>query len=308
MKNPSVPSLYATAVAIHEWLHQIEYLGELLDIEFPPTHGYQGSKNFPGYHEVIRDKNNYDFCEYYESILRGSCQFNSPVTGFVKSVGMYPKMWRLISRDVLNVGVFNIRNIADNCYLTGIENEKKLTKSKKIFNWIFRYGGNFTFILIPLNCQNLRIDLDNGWDIDGTTVKLYIKTSISYQNAQRWLLTKNSDGTFCIRTAYKSHRAISIDREGDVAVIKFSQNPLESQKWLISNSVSNSISDIQAMNIINNKLSETVEKVKFKKNDVYCVNINFNNNVNAASFAVSIDGNDVYIKDPKNGFNKIDFS
>lgn len=100
MKNPSVPSLYATAVAIHEWLHQIEYLGELLDIEFPPTHGYQGSKNFPGYHEVIRDKNNYDFCEYYESILRGSCQFNSPVTGFVKSVGMYPKMWRLISRDV----------------------------------------------------------------------------------------------------------------------------------------------------------------------------------------------------------------
>ena len=40
LEDPEVPSLYATAVAVHEWMHQLEYLGTMLGIEYPSTHAY----------------------------------------------------------------------------------------------------------------------------------------------------------------------------------------------------------------------------------------------------------------------------
>ena len=308
LKNLSVPSLYATAVAIHEWLHQLEFIGELLEIEFPPTHGFEGEPNFPGYQEVIRDKNNYDFLEYYESVIRGTCLFTSKKGGYVKQVGMYPKMWRLISRGALDVGVYTIQSVIDNYYLAGQINSRKLTRSKTAFNWIFRYDGDSSFNLIPQDSPFLRIDLDNGWDVDGTTVKLYVKTYSNYRNAQRWILFKNSDGTFCIRTKYQSHRAISFDSKNGQAIIKFEREPIDSQKWIIKNSNSevNCISDIQAINIVNQNLVENASKIKINGNDAYQVSLNFGSVSNAASFAVSIDGNQIFFRNPKNGeFEKI---
>lgn len=311
LKNPSVPSLYATAVAIHEWLHQIEYLGEFLEIEFPPTHAYQGEPNFPGYQEVIRDKNNYDFLEYYESVIRGTCLFTSQKSGYVKQVGMYPKMWRLISRGVLDVGVYTIQSVIDNYYLAGQIDYRKLTRSKKAFNWIFRYDRDSSFNLIPQNSPFLRIDLDNGWDKDGTTVKLWVKTFSKYRNAQRWILSKNVDGTFCIRTNYESHRAVSFESKSELAIIKFERDPIDSQKWIIKNSNSqlNLISDIQAVNIINQNLVETSSKIKINGNDAYQVSLNFGSDLNAASFAVSTDGNQIFFRNPKSDkFEKIEMS
>ena len=311
LKNPSVPSLYATAVAIHEWLHQIEYLGEFLEIEFPPTHAYQGEPNFPGYQEVIRDKNNYDFLEYYESVIRGTCLFTSQKSGYVKQVGMYPKMWRLISRGVLDVGVYTIQSVIDNCYLAGQIDSRKLTRSKKAFNWIFRYDRDSSFNLIPQNSPFLRIDLDNGWDKDGTTVKLFVKTFSKYRNAQRWILSKNVDGTFCIRTNYESHRAVSFESKSELAIIKFEREPIDSQKWIIKNSNSqlNLISDIQAVNIINQNLVETASRIKINGNDAYQVSFNFGSDLNAASFAVSTDGNQIFFRNPKSDkFEKIEMS
>ena len=65
LEKPEIPSLYATAVAVHEWMHQIEYLGKYLKIEYLPTHAYMGKKEFPGYQQYIGDKNNHDLFEFY---------------------------------------------------------------------------------------------------------------------------------------------------------------------------------------------------------------------------------------------------
>lgn len=305
LKNPSVPSLYATAVAIHEWLHQFEYLGDFLDIEFPRTHAYQGEPDFPGYQKVISDKNNYDYLEFYESVLRGTCPYTLPQNSGVKKVGMYPKMWPLISRGILDIGVFTIRNVADNYYLSAETDQRILTKTIEPFNWIFRYDCESAFILIAEKDPTLRIDLDNGWDLEGTTVKLFTNKMKQYRNAQRWLLSHNTDGTFCIRTSYKSRRAISFnDKTG--AIIKFEHEPIDSQKWIISSSQDNRINETQAVNIINWHLQETVSKIKIMGMDAYQVNLGFGNELNAASFAVTLDGNQLFLQNKKTGkFEKI---
>ena len=303
LRDPTVPSLYATAVAVHEWLHQLEYLQKILQIEFPPTHAYQGEPKYPGYSKVESDANNYDYWEFYQSVLSGKCHFTPPDSGMVKEVGIYPKMWRLIPRNALNVGTYTIQSAFDNNYLIGQEKIPKVTKSNNFFNWDFRYEGNFLFTIVPSNMKHLRIDLDNGWDIDGTKVKLYVKTIEQYTNAQRWLFTKNDDGTFCIRTAYKSHRAISVDEKNAQAVIRYEKTPSDSQKWIVSNSNSNlnKITQNQALNIINQNLSESVKKDKVDGVDAFVVDLNFGCNLNAASFAVSEDGQNIYLKNQKTG-------
>ena len=231
MEKPEVPSLYATAVAVHEWLHQIEYLGKYLKIDYPPTHAYGGEPNYPGYKKYIADQNNYDFFEFYELVLSGKLPYNGK--NEVKHVGMYPNMWPLTKRGaVLNrVGLYKITNL-NNEYLYANETDKSLTVSQEETLWQIYYGGAKRFILIPDKHPKLRIDLFNAWDKEHNKVGMHTYTG--YDDAQSWKLTLNPDGTYCIRTPYPSGRAIAVDNEGSNAYISTTgAKPSDLQKWNI---------------------------------------------------------------------------
>lgn len=232
LEKPEIPSLYATAVAVHEWLHQIEYLGKYLKIKYPPTHAYHSAPNYPEYKKYISDQNNYDYFEFYELVLSGKVPYNGK--DIVRPVGMYPKMWPLTKRGaVLNkVGLYKITNL-NNEYLFVNESDKSLTVSKNELLWQIYYGGANRFILIPDNNPKLRIDLFNAWDKERNKVSMHTYTG--YDDAQSWKLSLNPDGTYCIRTPYKSGRAITIDEEGSNAYISTTKGePSDSQKWNIT--------------------------------------------------------------------------
>lgn len=95
--DPTIPSLTATAVAVHEWLHQFDYLGFLLRIEYPDIHAYIGGDEFPGYATYEFGAENYDYFEYYGQVLNGTVPYVDENDETVL-VGMYPKMWELITR------------------------------------------------------------------------------------------------------------------------------------------------------------------------------------------------------------------
>ena len=233
LEKPDIPSLYATAVAVHEWMHQLEYLGKYLKIKYPPTHAYMGEKECPGYKKYIGGKNNYDLFEFYELVLSGKLPYTDS-NKKVKHVGMYPEMWPLTKRGVVmnKVGIYKITNL-DNEYLYVSETDKSLTVSQEESLWEIYYSGANRFILISYTFPNLRIDLANAWD--GERNKVGVCGYTGYDDAQSWKLTKNSDGTYCIRTPYKSGRAITVNNAGSNAYISTSEDePYESQKWNIT--------------------------------------------------------------------------
>lgn len=215
LKDPEIPSLYATSVAVHEWMHQLEYMGTIVGVEYPSTHAYLGPDEYPGYKKYIADLNNYDYMEFYELVLQGKLPFTEGDT--VRNVGMYPKMWKLTKRDVLNAGTFTIRN-QSGAYLTAQEEEPHVTLSDTECRWDIMYGMDGYFCIIPHQDQNKRLDLTNAWDEEGNPVGLYWFNSW-YPDAQRWALIENADGSYSIRTAYSSHRALSVNGIGEEAVI-----------------------------------------------------------------------------------------
>lgn len=229
LENPAIPSLYATSVAIHEWMHQLEDLGEILDIEYPSTHAYMGEPSFPGYQKYINGLNNYDFCEFYELVLGGKLPYTE--NGTVQYVGMYPKMWKLIKHDLFHLGSFTFQSAIGDYYLTGQTSEPSLTITQDACKWNLRYDNNNSYILVPESIPSKRIDLSNAWDSEGNKVGLWGATG--YADAQHWKLTENSDGTYCIRTAYSSGRAITVQAPGSQAVIKTAAIPSNAQKWTI---------------------------------------------------------------------------
>ena len=229
LKKPEIPQYIATAVAVHEWMHQLEYLGRYLKIEYPSTHAYGGEPDHPGYKKYIADQNNFDFFEFYELVLSGKLPHKEKDK--IKLVGMYPKMWPLTKRgEVLNkIGIYKITNLNDE-YLYVNETDKSLTVSKEESLWEIYYGGSSRFILISYTFPNLRIDLANAWD--GERNKVGMCGYTGYDDAQSWKLTQNSDGTYCIRTPYKSGRAITVNNAGSNAYISTTKDePYESQKW-----------------------------------------------------------------------------
>ena len=214
LADPEIPSLYATAVSVHEWMHQLEYLGKYLGIEYPDTHAYQG--NTPGYQAYTADLNNYDFFEFYELVLAGKLPYTSNNT--VKHVGMYPKMWPLAKRGVAldEIGTFTITN-ANGEYLSADVTTRALSISKDESKWQIRYGGKNRFILLCDEDPSLRVDLGNAWDMEGNSISVWIYTG--YDDAQSWLLYQNFDGTYYIRTPYSSGRALAVDSIGSGAYL-----------------------------------------------------------------------------------------
>ena len=231
LDDPEIPSLYVTVVAIHEWMHQLEYMGEMLDIEYPSTHAYKGPETFPGYQEYVQDLNDYDYLEFYRPVLQGKLPYTGD--GKLKHVGMYPKMWKLIRRDVLNQGTFTITN-PDGKYLALNAEGTGLTLSDTECRWFILYGLEGNYIFVPEQDRELRMDLAEGWDKEGNPVHLYIRNP-DYRDAQRWKIKENADQTYCICTAYSSGRALTFsDPLDDPTIQTIAGIPEKTQKWTIT--------------------------------------------------------------------------
>lgn len=231
LDDPEIPSLYVTVVAMHEWMHQLEYMGEMLDIEYPSTHAYKGPETFPGYQEYVQDLNDYDYLEFYRPVLQGKLPYTGD--GKLKHVGMYPKMWKLIRRDVLNQGLFAITN-PDGKYLALNDEGTGLTLSETESRWFILYGLEGNYIFVPEQDRELRMDLAEGWDEEGNPVHLYIRNP-DYRDAQRWKIIENTDKTYCICTAYSSGRALTLSNPLDDPTIQtIVGTPEKNQKWTIT--------------------------------------------------------------------------
>ncbi|MBE5807163.1 MAG: hypothetical protein E7317_02360 [Clostridiales bacterium] len=227
LQDPEIPSLYATAIAVHEWMHQLEPLGTLLGIEYPNTHAYVGEKEFPGYSAFEADKNNYDFFEFYELVLQGKLPYNDH--GTIKHVGVYPEMWPLVKHNALSLGDYAIVN-AKGEYLAPLLAWTNLTLSREMHLWHLKDANDNRVIFESCDYPEYRIDLENAWDAEGNNVNIQVDTG--YIEAQSWFVTLNQDDSSCIRTAYGSGRALSIDTIGGEATIRFTYGePRDSQKW-----------------------------------------------------------------------------
>lgn len=228
LKDPEIPSLYATAVAVHEWMHQLEYMGTLLGIEYPDTHAYIGPSEFPGYKKYTADKNDYDFFEFYKLVLKGKLPYRAK--GMTKRVGMYPKMWKLAKHSALVAGNFTIKAANGRGYLTGRSKDPVLTVTGDPCIWNISYAGDGRFVLSPKKLPGQRIDLSNAWDEEGNTLGLSYDTG--YIDAQSWYLVENSDGTYFIQTPYESGRVITVAGKGKTAKL-CSIGAGGMQKWSI---------------------------------------------------------------------------
>ena len=88
--------------------------------------------------------------------------------------------------------------------------------------------------MIPEQQQDLRIDLSDACDEENNPVGLFT-CNPEYLDAQRWHVVENADGSYCIQTAYDSHRALTVEGIGQEAVIRERSETLaESQEWIIS--------------------------------------------------------------------------
>ncbi|MBR5419648.1 MAG: RICIN domain-containing protein [Lachnospiraceae bacterium] len=227
LQDPEIPSLYATAVAVHEWMHQLEYMGTLLGIEYPNTHAYMGPESYPGYRKYVADKNDYDYFEFYKLVLKGELPYKDGDTEV--PVGMYPKMWKLVKRDVFDLGKFTIRDAEGQGYLGVSGEDERLTLTDDPGLWSIRYAGEGSFILSPEECPDKRIDLANAWDSEGNTVGLWYYTG--YAEAQSWKLRDNKDGTYSIQTACESGRVVTVQKDQTATLC--SPGAEGAQNWVI---------------------------------------------------------------------------
>lgn len=226
LEDPEIPSLYATAVAVHEWMHQLEYLGTMLGIEYPNTHAYMGPEEYPGYRRFEADRNDYDFFEFYKLVLSGRLPYSEKK--IIRYVGMYPKMWLLTKRSTCCLGSFTIQSSDGQDYLTGQETGPALTLSDSPCIWNILYSGEGRFVLSPSGLPAKRIDLSNAWDSEGNLVKLWKNTG--YADAQSWKITPGKDGTYYIRTVFESGRVITAHKGSDALLC--SKGNHGAQKWI----------------------------------------------------------------------------
>ena len=225
LADPETPSLNATAVAVHEWMHQLEPMKTILGIEYPDTHVYQG--NTAGYQKYIADENDYDYFEFYKLVLTGKLEYNNG--SGIKHVGMYPKMWPLAKRNRYNLGYFTIKDADGKGYLTGLADAPLLTLSDTECVWNIRYNGNGHFALTPKEFPDKLVDLGNAWDSEGNTIGLWIYTG--YVDAQSWYLVENSDGSYSIKTPYESGRLLTVQQKGQQATLN-AAGAGGTQKWI----------------------------------------------------------------------------
>lgn len=157
--NPSTPSLYATCVAVHEWLHQFEEMNELAVVDFPDVHAYMGGEEYSGYEEYQEGQDNLpDYYAFYDEILSGSVPYTDP-DGNRKLVGMYPKAWEFVKCTDVSIGQYTIRDTATGKYLGANEDCTGLILTDEAFLWNVTCTSSKQYTLSPSTDDTTTIGL-----------------------------------------------------------------------------------------------------------------------------------------------------
>ena len=174
-------------------------------------------------------KNNFEF---YELVLQGKLPYDDGKG--VKHVGMYPKMWELLTKYNIESRKANFTiSTEDGCYyLTGNSTTGGLTIDEEPYIWTIKKDSDGYYVISSKDNPEYRIDLKNDWDSEGNTVDVHTYTG--YENAQRWDIKRNENGTYSIQTAYESGLFIFVDAPGEQAVIKTLSNKNPYQQWVFT--------------------------------------------------------------------------
>ena len=222
----------STDVAVHEWLHQLEFLGSLLNYTFPPVHAYIGPPEFQGYtpypsHPV------WDFADYYRDLMSGNVPYTSG--GSSRKIGMFPLMWH-ITPSFLNSKATYIVNEGNGLYLNYSGGVTSFSTTPT--PWYLRYNGKFNTEdkFLVLTSDNRSLDISNAWNTEGNAVGIY-GVNLGYPQAQNWRITKNSDGTYKLTTTFDNNNKVLQRNTGSTHATGTtinSDNGSMDQKWRFS--------------------------------------------------------------------------
>ena len=223
----------STDVAVHEWMHQLEFLGGLLDYTFPATHAYAGPPEFPEYVKYPGDPV-WDFAAYYRDYVSGNVPYTSG--GVTRKIGMFPQMWMITPR-FLNSSAVYIVNEANGLYLTYSGNNTGFSTTP--CPWYFRYNGKFNGDdrYLVLTSDNRSLDISNAWNTEGNAVGIF-GVNGAYPQAQNFRITKNSDDTYKLTTTFSINNKVLQRNTGAThatATTINTDNGSNDQKWRFIN-------------------------------------------------------------------------
>ena len=223
----------STDVAIHEWLHQLEFFSGLLDYTFPATHAYMGPPDFPEYVKYPSDPV-WDFTAYYRDYVSGNVLYSSG--GVTRKIGMFPLMWRISPR-FLNSEAVYIINEANGLYLTYSGNITSFSTTP--CPWYLRYNGkiNDDDRYLILTSDNRTLDIRNASNSQGNSVGIF-GVNGSYPQAQNFRFSQNSDGTYKMTTTFASNNRVLQRNTGttyETGTTINTDNGSVDQKWRLIN-------------------------------------------------------------------------
>ena len=229
MPKADEPPFLSTNVAVHEWLHMLEFKERFLDYTFPNVHGYQnmlGYGNYPG--DPV-----WDYAVFYQDIISGNVQYTPP-GGTLSRIGMFPLMWRITPR-LLNSRAVYIKNEANNMYLTYSGNTTNFSNTP--MPWYIRYNRGKYMLL---TADNRSLDIANASNTEGNSVGIF-GVNGAYPQAQNFVFTQNADGTYKLTTTFIGgvNRVLQRNTGASAATTINTDNGSIDQKWRFIDSDNN---------------------------------------------------------------------
>jgi len=219
----------STHVAIHEWLHQLEFLGNLLNYSFPDVHSSAGPPEFPEYVKYTVDPV-WDFAAFYRNLIQGKIQYTSE--GKTRNIGMFPLMWHITPRFLYSNAIYII-NEANGLYLTYSDNITGYSSTP--FPWYIRYNSDDKYMIY--SPEGRCLDISNAWNLEGNAVNIHY-VNVAYPQAQNFRISQNKDGTYKITTTFESNNRALQRNTGSThptGTTINADNGSADQKWRIIN-------------------------------------------------------------------------
>ncbi len=196
-----VPSLFATAVAVHEWLHQFDEAGEYLDIEYPQVHLYLGGDEYEGYEKYVENEKNYDFFELYEQILSGTVPYTSP-DGERYDVGLNPRLWQYFKCTDVLLGQYTIYNSEAGQYLS-VDEKGKLLLTEEKYYWDITFTVDNQYLISSSEEKDKYISLDDdNLMVCDNDENAYNKWSIRVNENRESIIENNDYSSFLWTDGY----------------------------------------------------------------------------------------------------------
>lgn len=192
IKDFTEPTDLTTLRAIHEWIHTIEWLGAVANVDFPSADN--GGNN--GYESYAADLK-VEWFSFYRDILAGKAKRSDG-----RLTGVYPTMWKLnLVTEAANTVTYTIRDAKTGQYLV-MNEDKSITLSDTGQNpnaqWLIeRSTLNDSYQIISYHYANQRLDVKNAWNANNTPVNGY-QTNPNYISAQTWDFIKMENGNYTI--------------------------------------------------------------------------------------------------------------